>query len=251
MSIGKDILSHKRKCLSKPHFLTRLSIRADQENKKAIMKMIDELVKKHNTKLNVLEVGPGEDPVISKLNFRGHLCGLEFPGHGFTAEKSGLKMYYCDLSINAPWPFEDGDFDLIVSNQVLEHLPNTDHFFRELYRVLKLGGYAIVSTPNLASWDSIISLFLGFQPRFCNVSDELLGVGNPLSPQRSKKRQNPTHAHLRIFTIRALAEMMRAYGFRVEKTSCGSWMGIPIISLFLTRLDPLHGTWATVKARKV
>jgi hypothetical protein len=112
------------------------------------------------------------------------------------------------------------------------------------------GGYAIVSTPNLASWESILWLILTFQPRFCFVSDELYGLGNPFATKRWQRREDPVHGHLCIFTLRALADICTAYGLSVERLSCGSWMGLPVIGSLLARLDPWHDTYATIKARK-
>lgn len=42
-----------------------------------------------------------------------------------------------------PWPFEDGFFDIAVSNQVLEHVHDPEHFFGQMARVLAEGGVAI------------------------------------------------------------------------------------------------------------
>lgn len=45
--------------------------------------------------------------------------------------------------------FEDNQFDTVVSFQVIEHIPDDDLFLKEIQRVLKPGGVAIVSTPNI------------------------------------------------------------------------------------------------------
>ena len=39
--------------------------------------------------------------------------------------------------IHTPLPVVDGEFDLVVSGLVLEHLRDLDHFFGEIARVLK------------------------------------------------------------------------------------------------------------------
>ena len=44
-------------------------------------------------------------------------------------------------------PFEDDDFDIIICSHVLEHVPDDKAAFRELYRVLKPGGHALLLTP--------------------------------------------------------------------------------------------------------
>jgi SAM-dependent methyltransferase len=41
-----------------------------------------------------------------------------------------------------PWPYVDQTFDVVVSNQVLEHVFDHDHFFRQLSRVLRQGGFS-------------------------------------------------------------------------------------------------------------
>lgn len=48
-------------------------------------------------------------------------------------------------------PFESCSFDVVVSNQVVEHLPSPDHFFAEAHRVLKPNGLLMFATPNLNS----------------------------------------------------------------------------------------------------
>jgi 2-polyprenyl-3-methyl-5-hydroxy-6-metoxy-1,4-benzoquinol methylase len=40
-------------------------------------------------------------------------------------------------------------FDFVVSFQVIEHIQNDDLFVKEIYRVLKPGGKAIITTPNI------------------------------------------------------------------------------------------------------
>ena len=44
----------------------------------------------------------------------------------------------------------DATFDYIVSFQVIEHIPDDHLFIKEIYRVLKPGGKAIITTPNKA-----------------------------------------------------------------------------------------------------
>lgn len=46
-------------------------------------------------------------------------------------------------------PFADGEFDTIICNAVLEHVPEIDRVMRELTRVLKPGGYFVAAVPYL------------------------------------------------------------------------------------------------------
>ena len=47
-----------------------------------------------------------------------------------------------------PLPFSDAMFDSIVSFQVIEHIENDVLFLKEIHRVLKQGGVALITTPN-------------------------------------------------------------------------------------------------------
>jgi len=44
-------------------------------------------------------------------------------------------------------PFADGEFDVVVANHVLEHIPDDRLAMKELRRVTKAGGRAILQTP--------------------------------------------------------------------------------------------------------
>jgi SAM-dependent methyltransferase len=47
-----------------------------------------------------------------------------------------------------PLPFADGWFDLVVTNQVIEHVPHLDFIIREIARVLRPGGTLIAVFPS-------------------------------------------------------------------------------------------------------
>jgi SAM-dependent methyltransferase len=44
-------------------------------------------------------------------------------------------------------PFKDDSFDMVLCNHVMEHVPEDIRGMKEIYRVLKLGGLAILQTP--------------------------------------------------------------------------------------------------------
>ena len=47
-----------------------------------------------------------------------------------------------------PFPLPENSFDVVFTKSVIEHVENWEHFLREIFRVLKPGGSAIVMTPN-------------------------------------------------------------------------------------------------------
>jgi len=54
---------------------------------------------------------------------------------------ANVKADICDL------PFKENQFDVILCNHVLEHIPNDKKAMQELFRVLKSGGWAILQVP--------------------------------------------------------------------------------------------------------
>ena len=58
------------------------------------------------------------------------------------------------------WPIDDASIDLCLCDNVLEHLADSDAFFRECRRVIKRGGYLCVRTTNLISYVGIAALLV-------------------------------------------------------------------------------------------
>ncbi len=71
----------------------------------------------------------------------------------------GIRVFNQDL--NQPLPFQSETFDVVIANEVIEYLYHTDIFIKEILRLLKPGGYLILSTGNLASLHNILFLLSG------------------------------------------------------------------------------------------
>jgi SAM-dependent methyltransferase len=50
-----------------------------------------------------------------------------------------------------PYPFADGEFDLVLCEHVIEHLQNVIRVMEELHRVTRAGGRVIVRVPHFSS----------------------------------------------------------------------------------------------------
>jgi SAM-dependent methyltransferase len=164
------------------------------------------------------------------------------------ARDRGIEVVGADL--NARLPFDDASFDIVHSNQVIEHLWNTDNFLREIRRLLKPDGYAVVSTNNLASWHNVVSLIMGWQPPPCHPSDELI-VGNPVGLMEGVGGARG-QMHLRIFTGRALAGVARHHGLRADVVRTAGYYPLPVpVARILNRIDPRHGAFLVQRYRPV
>jgi SAM-dependent methyltransferase len=163
------------------------------------------------------------------------------------ARKRGIKTYKMDL--NKKLSIKSNKFDVIVANQIIEHLYDTDNFIKEIRRILKSGGYAIISTPNLSSWHNIFSLLIGKQPFPCHVSNNII-VGNPLNPLNGRKHETG-FSHLRLFTFDSLEGLLKYYGFSIERSIGVGYYPFPqFISGALSRMDKEHSAYVLIKAKK-
>lgn len=95
--------------------------------------------------------------------------GIEiFEGPAAAARARGVAVAGLDLERDR-FPYDDARFDVIVINQVLEHLKNIWLPLAEMYRVLRPGGVLVASVPNLASLHNRVLLAVGVQPTSIRV----------------------------------------------------------------------------------
>jgi SAM-dependent methyltransferase len=193
----------------------------------------------------LLDLGCGDGAFTLRVGTQvgaARLVGVEFiDALADAAAQKGIEVARVNLA--SPLPFEDASFDVIHSNQVIEHIAGTDLFMREIQRLLRPGGYAVVSTNNLSSLHNIFSLLLGWQPMTNHVSDEMVGLGNPVNPFRGQQA-GPGDMHLRIFTGRGLADLARYHGLRVDlQRTVGFYPLPPRAARFATWLLPVWGAY--------
>ncbi|MGF1604171.1 MAG: class I SAM-dependent methyltransferase [Thermosynechococcaceae cyanobacterium] len=123
-----------------------------QGNYRFLCLFIKTFVKKisHKTTINVLEPGCGKGEFIEALSvfLKSEFPEIEFNVVGFdvtvrpqiTVINAG-KIHLIDENDN--WPYEDDSFDIVISNQVLEHVKVPTHFLKELSRVMNRGAIAL------------------------------------------------------------------------------------------------------------
>ncbi len=143
------------------------------------------------------------------------------------------------------WPFPPHSFNCVISNQVIEHLSDLDHFFSESSRVLTRGGYLISSTNNLSSWHNIFATLLGWAPfDFSNSSSKAQGIGNPLAVHRGEHDpRGSTWTHKCIYTTRWLSEWGRLYHLELKYVYGAGYYPFPA---WLGRLEPTHAAFITL-----
>ena len=128
------------------------------------------------------------------------------------ARVQGVETAVVDVETDK-LPFDDHYFDAIFCGELIEHLTDTDHLLDEIFRVLSPTGCSVLTTPNLSAWHNRIALLLGFQPFGTGVSFRYR-VGHPRFLSTGG-----TPEHIRVFTYRALVQLLKLHGFVVVETA--------------------------------
>ena len=171
-----------------------------------------------NPRANVVDLGCGDGKFTLKIKEKigcDKILGVDIDDEALDkAKKKGIIVK--KINLDAPLPFRDDSFDVVTSNQVIEHLFYPVRFMREVYRIVKSGGYCVISTENLASWDNIFALALGFTPFSMKFDEGLYKIGNPLSPHE-KELVDCSTPHVRVLSWKGLIELAEFVGFKVER----------------------------------
>jgi SAM-dependent methyltransferase len=164
-----------------------------------------------------------------------------------------------------PLPFGDGSVDVVTAMDVFEHLSDPRALVREIHRVLRLGGYCVIATPNLASWHNVFALVLGLQPfsgpNLTSMLDADLSVVRALhrdayglAPDATAEEMEvaSVHRHIVVAAYRSLLRLLAQEGFQVERCRGFGYYPWPALAgRLLSRLDPAHSHHIVLKARKM
>jgi SAM-dependent methyltransferase len=218
------------------------------DNVGQIAAILREEAEHRSAPMDVADLGCWDGVTASRyIPANSRVTGVEVSSEA-ARKLSALSWQHVQADLNGPLPLENDSFDAISSNQVIEHLYDTDKFMEEAMRILRPGGILVVSTENLSSWHNIFSLVLGWQAfSLSNVSRHRSGLGNPLSNLRGAPKPEEGWYHQRIFSYRGLAELAECVGLEnVNVVGAGYY---PFPTRF-AHLDPRHAAFITVTGRK-
>jgi SAM-dependent methyltransferase len=131
----------------------------------------------------VLDLGCGDGRLSAELD-AAELTAADVSRVALDRARARLpEATLVELEPDAPLPFADGAFDLVLAAETAEHVRDLQLFLSEARRVLAPGGELALTTP---------------------ASGPLVRPGNPLSP------------HLRRFTRGSLSALLDELGFEVS-----------------------------------
>lgn len=146
-----------------------------------------------NSNPSILDVGCGKGLLLKKLQKKypnSHLYGVE-------PSRNALKFFhrfFPDVKIfegvYEDSPFLDKKFNLVVSNGVLEHVPNPVDFLKKIRRCIAEDGFLYIGVPNFKNNPADLFTYdhlSRFTPDSINVAFQLAGfeiVASKVSDQR-------------------------------------------------------------------
>jgi len=185
-----------------------------------VMEQIERL-RPHSEPLRHLDVGAGSGLLLKMVNDR---FGFEQRGCDYTVE----FMKYSDVVIDVvdldrqPLPYPDSHFDLVSCIETIEHLENFRALLREIHRILRPGGIAIITTPNILNLRSRLR-FLTF------------GFYNMFGPLHVRKQENfDTRGHISPTSWFYLGHALLQTGFvdldvTIDRLQRRSFLALPFL----------------------
>ena len=132
-----------------------------------------------------LGAGTGRDlGIVRKHHAQARLIAIE-GGKDYASGLTGKAddVYVADIE-REPLPLADGQVDLIMANQVLEHTKEVFWIFHQVTRSLKLGGHFLFGVPNICSLHNRLLLMIGKQPtqhKMCSAHVRPFSKGDTLA----------------------------------------------------------------------
>lgn len=160
----------------------------------------------------VLDVGCGKGELLAEIGARfpgSDLSGVDFSTARLrdASRRVGLRVTLKEADIQKALPFPDASFDRIFCTETLEHLKDPHRCLREMGRILKADGRAILTVPNAT----------GFAP-FHRLGSLIPGRwlrGKLLPYEHPSNTDQPIDT---CFTFQEILRLVRAGGFDVEAT---------------------------------
>lgn len=120
--------------------------------------------------------------------------------------EGGVPCHKVDVE-QGQLPFEEGQLDLVLFNEILEHLRiNPLHALRETFRVLRPGGSILLSTPNITPF---------MRWRFLRGQD----YQGDIIQEFAKLEKIGHMGHIRLYSQNEVENLLQFAGFEIEKVS--------------------------------
>ncbi len=179
-------------------------------------KLIKILEKNPPVNKKILDIGCGPGVVLKPFTKFNTVIGLDISKeYAKLAEQKGYSKVIVQ-NAEEGLPFESKSFDIVVCTDLIEHLFDTEFVGREIHRVLKDDGFAVLNVPNQNHLWGRIRFLLGY------------GIN-----QHKAKSKDWNYFHIRFFTWKSWNNYLKVCGFKVKE-----FYPVPIFSKFLAKRFP-------------
>lgn len=117
-----------------------------------ILRDIRNTLKSYSFKGSLLDIGCGEKPYKNLFNSINKYIGIDFKNYSINKDFKGEipEDYFSDDYLDTlTLPYQNESFDNVVAFQVLEHHKNPKKMISEVFRIVKSGGYILMTVPFL------------------------------------------------------------------------------------------------------
>ena len=141
------------------------------------------------------------------------------------SDQSNLRLMKLDLT-DPNLPVESETFDVAICVEGVEHLENQWVLVRNLNRLLKHGGYLVLTTPNILNFRSRLRYFLEGRYEFFK---------RPLVRDKSPEHDLNTH-HIAPISFFELQYILESSGFSVKGLHSNRYSSRNLLSILLRPL---------------
>ena len=161
---------------------------------------------------NILEIGCGAGVFLAQVQNTGEKWGVEPSHEAFHKAKKVTPNVLNGTFDQVEDQIPDHHFDLVICNDVIEHMVNHDQFFEQIKKKLAPNGQIAGSIPNVRYLPNLIELIFKADWRYRDA-----GILD--------------RTHLRFFTFNSLKRTFNEHNYRVESlngiNSLMSFTGTP------------------------
>lgn len=156
----------------------------------------------------ILDIGSVPPILLSALaSEKRHACGVDIAPERFPIDEP--RVARCDIE-QEPLPFPDEEFDIVLLNEVFEHLRlDLLRVGNELRRILRPGGALALSTPNARSHRGIFSFLIRGQTGWCGAQD--------VHGQFDKLASLGHMGHIREYTATDVTRLFGHFDFSLDR----------------------------------
>lgn len=131
----------------------------NKELNKELLRLLDEYCEKNNLEkkqIRILDFGSGRGATVLRLRIEGFdVYGVDIDSEPINNGIGLFRHYGFDgnklikqIAPDCKTPFDDEFFDVVISDQVVEHAKHINLFFREIKRITKKGGFNLHLFPH-------------------------------------------------------------------------------------------------------